>query len=135
MMGNLPPIPHYKIHLILNSLWSLLKGRKMTQITLEVPDVLANLPEQERSLLIRAGLYEATRAWIRQLEAEIAESKAQIQHFEARYNLSFLQFEAERLPTLDTLQAHEDYNDWFYWQSVLTEKQRLLAELQPFEPN
>lgn len=24
---------------------------------------------------------------------------------------------------LDSLKIHEDYNDWFYWQSLLEEKQ------------
>ena len=43
--------------------------------------------------------------------------------------MSLSRFEAEVLPTLDTLQAHEDDNDWFFWQSVLTEKRSLLAKL------
>ncbi len=105
----------------------------MTQMTLDIPDTLANLPQQERGLLIRAGLYEATRARIRQLEAEIAESEEHLHRFEAHYQVAFAGFESELLPTLDTIQAHEDYNDWFFWQSVLTEKQRLLAELQQIE--
>ena len=39
-------------------------------------------------------------------------------------------FEAEQLPQLDTLQAHEDYTNWFYWQSAVDDKQKLLASLQ-----
>ena len=39
-------------------------------------------------------------------------------------------FEAEQLAKLDTVQVHEDYNDWFYWQSVVDDKQKLLASLQ-----
>ncbi|MBI1879345.1 MAG: hypothetical protein HYR94_14200 [Chloroflexi bacterium] len=105
----------------------------MAQLTLEIPDTLAGLPEQERNLLIRAGLYEATRARIRQLKAEISESKKHIRRFETCYKAPFSRFEAEILPTLDSVQAHEDYNDWFYWESVLAEKQRLLAELQRVE--
>jgi hypothetical protein len=102
----------------------------MTQITLEVPDVLAVLPAKERAILILAGLHEATNARIRQLETEIAESEAHIQRFETRYGVSFARFEAELLPTLDTHQAHEDYNDWFFWEQVRTEKQALLTSLQ-----
>ncbi len=102
----------------------------MPQITLEVPDTLVALPEQERNLLILAGLHEATNARIRQLEAEIAESEEYIQRFESRYGLSLARFEAELLPTLNTHQAHEDYNDWFFWEQVRTEKQSLLAGLQ-----
>ena len=44
--------------------------------------------------------------------------------------MSLARFEAEKLTEVDSFQAHEDYNDWFYWQSVLDEKQRNLADLQ-----
>jgi hypothetical protein len=103
---------------------------KVTTITIEVPEKLRKLPASERDALIRAGLQEAMRARIRQLEVEVAESLAEISRLENKYGMTFAQFEAESLPSVDTHQAHEDYNDWFYWQSVLAEKQRLLAELK-----
>jgi hypothetical protein len=105
----------------------------MIQITLEIPDTWADLPERERDLLIRAGLHEAMRARVSQLEAEIAESEEHIRQFETRYGVPFSRFEAEILPDLDNWQAHEDYNDWFFWQSVLAEKQGLLAVLKQVE--
>lgn len=101
----------------------------MTSITIEIPDKLRKLPDSERDALIRAGLHEAMRVHIRQLEEEIAESLSEISRFEKKYGVSFEQFEAEMLSSLDTQQAHEDYNDWFYWQSVLAEKQRLLVDI------
>ena len=45
----------------------------MTQILVELPAALAELPPTERASLIRAGLYEATRARLRELEAKLAE--------------------------------------------------------------
>lgn len=99
----------------------------MLQVTLELPDTLLKIPERERNGLIRAGVYEASRARVRQLQAEIAECRLQVRRFEKRYGMSFQRFEAELLPALDTLQAHEDYNDWFYWQSILSDKVNLLA--------
>ncbi len=105
----------------------------MVEMTVRVPQTLMQLPESERGKLIRAGLQEATRARIRQLQADIAASKAEIARFEARYGLSFSRFEAQLLTQQDSLQIHEDYNDWFYWQSVFEEKQRLLADLQALD--
>ena len=96
-------------------------------MTIEVPQSLANLPEQEQALLLRAGLYEAGRKRIRQWEAEITEAEAEIERFESRYGMPFAQFESEALPKLDTLKAHEDYNDWFFWQNVLADRRSLLA--------
>ena len=48
--------------------------------------------------------------------------------------MALQRFEAEQLPVLDTLQVHEDYNDWFYWQSVLDERKNLLAKMQQVKP-
>jgi len=102
----------------------------MKQLTIDLPDALAELPTQEQVLFVRAGLYEAGQARIRQLEAEVAEANAEIARFETRYGAPFARFQAALLPGLDTLQAHQDYNDWFFWESVLAEKQSLLAKVQ-----
>lgn len=102
----------------------------MRQMTIELPDALADLPAQEQALFVRAGLYEAGQARIHQLEVEIAEAQAEMAHFETRYGAPFADFQARILPNLDTLQAHQDYNDWFFWASVLAEKQSLLAKVQ-----
>lgn len=99
-------------------------------VTLDLPATWGKLPEQERNGLLRAGVYEATQARIRQLQAEITACKRELRRFERRYGMPLARFEAEQLPHLDTLQAHEDYTDWFYWLSVLDEKQKLLASLQ-----
>jgi hypothetical protein len=104
------------------------------QVTLELPEPWGLLTEQERSRLLRAGVYEATRARVRQLQAEIAECEQNIRRFEELYGLPIQRFETERLLALDTWQAHEDYNDWFYWQSVLDEKKSLLAGVQQIKP-
>lgn len=108
--------------------------RKMAQMLMEVSSELQALPEQERTLLINAGLYEAKRAWAKRLKADIMEASEHIKGFEERYGVSFIRFEREMLPTLDTLQAHEDYNDWFFWHSVWVEKQGLLSKLHLVGP-
>ncbi len=102
----------------------------MLEMTLKLPESLTRLPEAERDLLVRAGLHEATRARIKQVKAEIAEAQREVRRYAARYGMSLARFEAEVLVTADSFQAHEDDNDWFYWQSVLDEKQRDLAALQ-----
>ena len=105
----------------------------MVEMTLRLPQTLVQLPERERGKLIRAGLQEATRVRIRQIEDEIAASQQELARFEARYGMPLSSFEAQLLPQQESLQVHEDYNDWFYWQSVLDEKQHLLADLQQLD--
>lgn len=100
------------------------------QMVLDVPDALIELSSAERESLLRAGLREAMAARARQVEQEIAEAVSEARVFADRYQMSFERFERERLQESDNLQIHEDYNDWFYWTSVLSEKQKLLASLQ-----
>jgi hypothetical protein len=100
------------------------------QVTLELPEPWVMLSERERDRLLRAGVYEATRARMRQLQAEIAECEQHMHRFEERYGMSLQRFEAEQLAGLDTFQVHEDYIDWFYWQTVLDDKRNLLASIQ-----
>ena len=101
----------------------------MPQMTLEVPQALADLPEQERNQLLQAGLYEAWSARVRELEAEVAEAGAQVRQFEAQYGMPLDRFETEILPTTETLQIHEEYTDWFFWQSALVDKQAQLNRI------
>jgi hypothetical protein len=54
-----------------------------------------------------------------QIRAELTEAMKQVRRFETRYGLSLARFEAEILPNQDSVQVHEDYNDWFYWQAMV----------------
>lgn len=56
-------------------------------------------------------MHEATRARIRQLQAEIADRQEEVRRFETRYGMSLARFEAEILAKQDSLQVHEDYFD------------------------
>jgi hypothetical protein len=105
----------------------------MLELTLKLPETLTRLPEPERDMLIRAGLHEATRARILQMRAELADAKKQVRRFETRYGLSLAKFESEILAQQDSVKTHEDYNDWFYWQAVVDEKNRLLADLHELD--
>lgn len=103
------------------------------QMNVNIPKALATLSPVDRDNLIREGLYEAVQARIRQLKANIAESESHIRHFTEKYGVSLEQFEAKSLTDLDTHEAHEDYNDWFFWSEVLSKNQQLLSEIQKSE--
>lgn len=105
----------------------------MMQMNVNIPKVLAALSPADRDDLIREGLYEAVQARIRRIKADIAESEGHVRHFEEKYGVSFEQFEAKLLADLDTHEAHEDYNDWFFWTEVLSKNQQLLSEIQKNE--
>ena len=95
----------------------------MAQMIREIPQALAALPERERVLLLQAGWYEAWRAGMRQMEDDVADAETHVHYCETRYGMSLARFETAILPTLETVQGHEDDNDWCFWQRVLADKQ------------
>jgi len=107
----------------------------MALLTLEVPDELMAIPQIEQEKLIRMGLEHAILSLINHLKKEIHEIKSHILPFEHRYQMTFSDFELNKLPQLTTLEAHDDYNDWFFWQSVWNEKWQFLAQLKKVSLN
>jgi len=101
----------------------------MARVTVNLPDYVAEMPEQERDLLIRAGLYEAMHARRQQLAHELAEAEAKVHEFERKYNRSLTQFEADVLPDVADLDTHNDYNDWFYFNEIVARLSSALAGL------
>ena len=82
-------------------------GAALRELTLKLPESLTRLPEAERDLLVRAGPHEATRARIKQVNAESAEAQQEVRRYEVRYGMSLARFEAELLVAADSFQAAE----------------------------
>jgi hypothetical protein len=55
---------------------------------------------------------------------EMREAKKHIQQFEAQYGMSLSELERQGLPENASVEAHEDYNRWFFWQSVLDRQEK-----------
>ncbi len=91
----------------------------MPQLTFDIPAVLAELPQIEQERLLRAGLYEAVHARIAQVETAIAATQKEVSRLEEQYGVSLSAFESEILPDATSQQAHEDYNDWYFWTESL----------------
>lgn len=102
----------------------------VTQIVIDVPASLIDLPDAERNALLRAGLFEAVHARIRQLQQELDEAQAQLARFELHFGCSLAQFEIAGLPANASPADHDAYLDWVYWQAVADEKAKLLAAMK-----
>jgi hypothetical protein len=101
----------------------------MAKVALTIPETFTALPVQEQEQLLRAGLYEAVRARIQQVETELDEATAQLTHYEKKYGVTFAEFESQILTTNDSLEVHDDYIDWYYWCHAHAEKEQLLSNL------
>lgn len=101
----------------------------MTQVVIDLPSSLVDLPETERDALLRAALFEAINARIRDLQRQLAEAHSQVAHFERRLGRTSAQLEAAGLPAGASPADHDAYLDWVYWQAVADEKAELLAAL------
>lgn len=101
----------------------------MTQTMIDVPAALAALPAEERDALLRAGLFEAIQARVRQLQLELAEARQRIADLERRFGYSWAELDTQGLPESASPADHEAYVDFAFWQAVATEKEQLLATL------
>lgn len=101
----------------------------MPQVVINLPSSLVDLPETERDALLRAGLFEAVNARIRDVQRELVEAQQQAARFEQRFGCSLAQLEAAGLPADASPADHDAYLDWVYWQAVADERVQLLASL------
>lgn len=102
----------------------------MTQVVIDLPSSLVDLPETERNALLRAGVFEAVNARIRDLQRDLAEARQQVARFEQRFGCSLAQLEPAGLPADASPADHDAYLDWVYWQAVADEKAELLAAMR-----
>ena len=56
------------------------EGHPMAPMTRDIPQALAALPARERVLLLHAGWYAAWRAWMRQVEDDVADAETHVHH-------------------------------------------------------
>lgn len=102
----------------------------MTQVVIDLPRSLVDLPETERNALLRAGVFETVNARIRDLQRELTEARQQTARFEQHFGCSLAQLEATGLPADASPADHNAYLDWVYWQAVADEKMKLLTALR-----
>jgi hypothetical protein len=105
----------------------------MEQIQLRVPKSIELLAADERDRLLRSALRVAAKQRSRELAKERREAIGHIHRFERKYDVSLSVFERKTLRTLDTIQAHEDYNDWFFWTRVLERADQSTSALKKME--
>ncbi len=105
----------------------------MKSIELLVPNAIENLTSAEQDRLLRTALRAAARQRARELSKERREALTHIHRYERQYGLTFAQFERKKLRGLKTIQAHEDYNDWFFWVTVLKRAETARVALQKME--
>mgnify|MGYP001442220405 CR=1 FL=1 len=105
----------------------------MEQIQLRVPKSIELLVGDERDRLLRSALRVAAKQRTRELNKERREALSQSRRLERKYGVSFAGFERKKLGVLDTVQAHEDYNDWFFWTCVLERADRVINTFKAME--
>lgn len=105
----------------------------MKNIELRIPTAIENLIAAEQERLLRSALRTAAHQRARELAKERREALTHIHRYERKYGLTFAQFERKKLSTLTTPQAHEDYNEWFFWITVADRAEQAQAALQKME--
>lgn len=95
----------------------------MNTIQVRVPKAIEHLVQGEQDRLLRVALRVAAKTRAKELAQAKREASLNLRRLERKYGTTFKAFE-KSLGDINTVQAHEDYNDWFFWLSVFerTEK-------------
>jgi hypothetical protein len=101
----------------------------MPVVKVRIPEALNDLygPEQER--LLHSAFRQYARLRSQELLNEMQEAEAQLRQLEVKYGVSLAEFEAQLLPGETSVEVHEDYNRWFFWQSVMDRQREILERL------
>ena len=105
----------------------------MGEIEVRVPKWMELLVGEERDNLLRTALRFAAKQRARELEKERREALTRVHRYERKYGVPLAKFERGPLRKLDTAQAHEDYNDWFFWTGVLERAEQAAGVLKKME--
>jgi hypothetical protein len=105
----------------------------MESIELRIPKPIQALVSDEQDRLLRSALRVAAKQRARELAKERHEALTQIHRYERKYGASLLEFERKKLRALKTVDAHEDYNDWFFWTTVLERANRAADAFKQME--
>ncbi len=105
----------------------------MSEITLNIPDVLTDLPKKEQALLMGRALRGAVEYRMVQVEEEIREGQGYLEQYEKKYGLSFQAYE-KKINDLEFVGVdyQEDYNDWYFWTECVQRAQAVLINLRQF---
>ena len=108
-------------------------GAVMSEIILNIPDALNDLPTEERNLLVGRALRGAVRDRIAQVEREVAEGELRIGEYEEKHGLSFEAFE-KKIQSLQLVGVdfQEDYTDWYAWIESTQRAVQVLDKLRRF---
>ena len=105
----------------------------MEQIELRIPKSIESLVSAERDRLLRSALRIAAKQRTRELAKERREAVSHIHRLERKYGVSFNEFKRKKFRGLDTVQAHEDHNDWLFWTRVLERADHATDALKKME--
>lgn len=101
----------------------------MNTIQVRVPKAIEHLVQGEQDRLLRVALRVAAKTRAKELTLAKREASLNLRRFERKYGTTFKDFE-KNLRAINTLQAHEDYNDWFFWLSVLERTEKAHAAME-----
>jgi len=102
----------------------------MEEIRVTVPDGFADLIADET--IERGALRSLAKKRLAELEADREEAERRVGEFEDEYGMDFEEFEGE-FEDDATKEAHEDYNEWYFWRETRERTTKRIERVQNVE--
>ena len=104
----------------------------MRKIELEVPDIIYELPEEEKNKLVNSVFTYSIKERSKVLKKEADRAKAKIKKYQSKYGKDLKSFEREGLKDDSSLDNHDEYMDWYFWQKVYDDSCNLIEKYSIF---
>lgn len=98
----------------------------MKKIEFEVPDIVLELPDTEKEKLINNMFTFSIKERLKILKKECKLAQEKLYEFEKKYNKNLEEFEKEGIDI--STEAHDEYMDWCYWQSVYDKTSEIIEK-------
>ena len=104
----------------------------LKKIELQVPDIIYELPEKEKSKLFSSVFVNSVKERLKALKEEANEAQKEITKYQNKYSTDLDSFEREGLKDDSSLDEHDEYMDWYFWQKVYDESCKLIKKYSIF---
>ncbi|MBI5187359.1 MAG: hypothetical protein HZA01_16760 [Nitrospinae bacterium] len=104
----------------------LLKERKMTNVTVRVPDDIKDIVSGTSETIYVEALMEVARKRIAYTQNRLNDLQAKSDEYKKKYNKPYEEF-SQNVP--DTLQGHDDWIEWAHTEKILNELNKKIEKL------
>ena len=100
----------------------------MKKLEIEVPEIILDLPEEEKNKLIDQVFFLSIKERLKKLKNNFKTANKKLKEFEEKYGKTLEEYENEGVGL--SQEAHDDYMDWCYWREIYNSSKKIINKYE-----